>query len=91
MKKKFILKIAIAAFSIYVVAMFVQIQIDVTERKKEKEMMLDKLNQQQIVNQNLSRLLKSGNDEEYIEQYARQWLGYAMPDERIFINRSGKN
>ena len=44
---------------------------------------------QQASNDEVKRILDGGTNLEYIERIAREKLGYAYPDEKIFIDRSG--
>ena len=43
-----------------------------------------------IKNDELNRVLESGNDLEIVERVARDKLGYAKPNERVFVDISGK-
>ena len=56
----------------------------------ETEAMQQQLEAQQAQNDELSRVLQSGTDEEIVERVARDQLGYAKPNERVFVDMTGK-
>ena len=43
-----------------------------------------------LQNDELERVLESGSDTEIIERVARDKLGYAKPNERVFIDVTGQ-
>jgi cell division protein FtsB len=92
MKKKnknIILRLAVFVFAIYVAVTLVQLQINIGQKTQERSKVIaDRINQQ-IKNQELQRLLSLGNEADYIERVARDRLGFADPQERIFIDASG--
>ncbi len=61
---------------------------------KEKQI-LDELNSQievaQLENNELERLSQDGKQDEYLERVAREKLGYADPNEQVFVDLPGSN
>ena len=45
-----------------------------------------KIEEQLLVRDDLNRHLNNGDDADYIEQIAREKLGYAAPDEQVFVD-----
>ena len=69
------------AFSVYVVVMLVQLQMEITDRQNKIAALDDQIRQQEMENDNLQK--QSDNYEYYQEQKARE-QGYARPGETIF-------
>ena len=83
--------LVIVCFFIYVAYTFVSQQIDINNQKAEIE-----ATEQQIVAENekqkaLVEEKKMVNTPEWIEKYARSEMGYAAPDEIVFIDSTVKN
>ena len=45
--------------------------------------------EQRAYNEEIEEILSREDDSEYIERVAREKLGYAYPDERVYIDISG--
>ncbi len=87
--KSIIYKFAVIAFLAYGVFSIVSLNIDVAAKERE----LQELNDQVAVieQQNDEALIQSELEEnnDYIEKVAREKLGYAYPNERIYVDISG--
>ena len=55
-------------------------------QQRELEALNIQIRRQQAINDELTRLIKSGTLEEQLERVAREKLGYIRPDERIYID-----
>ena len=90
-KTSLLLKIAICAFAVYMIAALINQQVQISEKSKELSEMQQQLEEQNIRNEELRRALSDGTEQnsEYLERYAREELGYAKPDERVFVNIAG--
>lgn len=64
--------------------------VRISEKRQELENVQAKLEMQQQQNDELSRVLESGSDLEIIERVARDKLGYAKPNERVFVDVTGQ-
>lgn len=62
----------------------------ITEKQQELEAVNGQLEQQLQQNDELNRVLESGSDLEIIERVARDKLGYAKPNERVFVDVTGQ-
>ena len=90
-----LLKIAIAAFSLYMVAALVNQQIQINAKTSQLNEIQRQLEEQNVKNEELERVLSDegsagdGYDDAYIERYAREELDFAKPGERVFVNVAG--
>ena len=82
--KSILIRTSILAIVGYSVVSLVQLQVQISDKKKQ----LDDLNQQveetRLNNAELDKLIGSGGSDEAIEKIARDRLGYAYPDEVIY-------
>ena len=67
--------------------------VDICAQMNQKQNQLDSLNRQinEQTQENLEsqRLLSEEDEEAYIEKYAREKLGFARPEERVFYSITG--
>lgn len=80
---------ALLALFLYFVFGLVKTQIDISAKRQELAAVDNSLQEQLAANDELNRELASG-DQAIIERAARDELGYARPNERIFVDVSGK-
>ena len=80
---------AVLGFAVYVTVSLIGMQVEVTSKRRELLALQQNVEQQKLINAETERMLDGENDKEYIERIARDKLGYAYPDEKIFIDRSG--
>ncbi len=87
----FLLRIAILAFAVYVVATLVNQQIQIAEKRQQLDELNEQIEIQEIKNEDIEHALTSDDSvkEEYIERIAREGLDYAKPGERVFVNTAG--
>lgn len=84
-----IFKIVVCILSLSIVVSLIQLQIEMSARKQELTEIDKKIADQEQENKELRRLLALGDDITYIERFARERLGFAYPDERIYIDMAG--
>lgn len=87
---RFFLRAGLVLISGYLVAGLVFNQVDIAAKQKELQDLETQLEQQRQQNDELERVLESGSDTEIIERVARDKLGYAKPNERVFIDVTGQ-
>jgi cell division protein FtsB len=85
-KSSLVLKLFVIVFAVYAFYRFADFRIDIAERQKELATLESQIEEQKQKNAELSHILNSETDDEYMEKIARDKLGYAFPNERIFIN-----
>ncbi len=81
--------LVVAIFGYLVVGMVLN-QVEINAKRQQLEAVQQQLDAQLAENEELSRILESGTDEELIERVARDKLGYARPNERVFVDATGK-
>ena len=74
----------------YLVVSMVLNQVEIRTKRQQLQTVEQQLETQQAQNEELQRILESGSDQELIEQVARDKLGYAKPNERVFVDATGK-
>lgn len=87
---RFFLRAGLVLIGGYLVAGVVFNQVDIAAKQKELQDLENQLEQQRQQNDELERVLESGSDQEIIERVARDKLGYAKPNERVFIDVTGQ-
>ena len=75
---------------IYFVFSIVSIQIEIYKEKQKLEEIVEQINAAQLENDELARVVLGGGEAEYIERIAREKLGYAAADERVFEDIAGE-
>ena len=88
-KSSFFVKVVTFCFIVCAAVAFIQTQSDVVSKRRELAALEESIKLQQASNDEVKRILDGGTNLEYIERIAREKLGYAYPDEKIFIDRSG--
>lgn len=88
-KGNWLVRFFMLCFIGYVAISLITMQVQVASKRRYLLALEHSVEQQQLMNAETERLLNSENDESYIERIARDKLGYAYPDEKIFIDRSG--
>lgn len=83
-------KLAAAAVAVYLVVSFVAGQVTAAGKRHELAELTAKVEQQVETNQELTRLMEADNEDAYIERVAREKLGYARPNEKIFVDLTGE-
>lgn len=89
-KRKLLTTVCVVGLGLYLVISLVVSQVEVTVKKQQLASLEQQAVQQQSQNTELQRLMNAGDGTEYIERVARDRLNYASPDERVFIDMSGK-
>ncbi len=80
-KKNIFLRIACAAFAVYVVVQVVSLQIQLRNKREEIEAIEAEIRRQELLNESLED--KLDNYEVYLEEEARD-QGYSLPGEQIY-------
>jgi cell division protein FtsB len=94
-KKKplsFIIGIGLTVFVVYASITLVNAQVRLAERKQELELLQARHEVIRLEGRELDRRLAMANDmtHEDIERIAREQLDYVAPDQRVFIDISGR-
>ena len=85
-KKSFILTLGLVLLIGYFVITFLSLQLSIKERSSVLEQKNVAYQQQLAENERLKSVVESEDKSEYIEQVAREKLGYVMPGEKVFYD-----
>ena len=85
-KKSFILTLGLVLLIGYFVITFLSLQLSIKERSSVLEQKNVAYQQQVAENERLKSVVESEDKSEYIEQVAREKLGYVMPGEKVFYD-----
>ncbi|MEG0616622.1 MAG: septum formation initiator family protein [Oscillospiraceae bacterium] len=85
-----LMKLGISMLGLYLVISLITVQVDIVSKRHELAERQVTLQEQIAQNTELRRTLENSSTEETIERLARDKLGYARPDERVFVDMSGK-
>ncbi len=91
-KRNIILGVCFGLFIAYACFTLISQQIQINRKQSELAELEDKIVIQEVKNGEVEDVYKSDDkkSEEYIKKIAREELGYAEPDERVFINIAGE-
>lgn len=81
-----ILMIVLAVAVSYFLISFIVMQSDIKSQEKYIAQLNTQLADKKAENEELEKLVKSSDLDDYVEQIARRELGYVFPDERVYYN-----
>lgn len=84
--KSFILTLALILLVGYFVITIIGHRIAIKEKNEELEQKNQILQSQYAENERLEAIVESEDKSEYIEQVAREQLGFGMPNEKVFYD-----
>lgn len=87
-RKSLLLRLAVFSFAAYIAVVLIQQQLEIGRKKTEISSLKLQYQQQLSRDDELQRSLSENNDQ-YMESVARDTLGYARPNERIYVNVPG--
>ncbi len=88
--RSLLVKLALAAVAVYLLAGFVGGQIQLAAKQNELALLSQQVEAQTQENRELVRMMEEDDDTAYIERMAREKLGYAKPNERVFVDLTGE-
>ena len=88
-KANWVVRLSVLCFIAYVALTLISMQLEVLAMHRQIDQLDQDIVQEELANAEKKRVLAAGTDDDYIERIARDKLGYAYPDEKIFIDRSG--
>lgn len=84
--KSFLLTLGLILFVGYFVMTIIGLQLSVRESKAELAQKTAELGELQAQNERLQSVVDNEDKSDYIEQVAREKLGYGMPGEKVFYD-----
>ena len=88
-KNGLFLRIAVIAFAVYLLYSLISIQANISTKRNELDNIRQQYTESLIRNEELQKTLDSYGTNEFIEEQAREKLGYAYPEEHFYIDVSG--
>lgn len=88
--KNIILRVALLAFSVYMVYSMISLQAQLASKKRELEENQRVISQQNMSIDEIKELLKNGSKDDLIERAARDKLDFVFKNEEIYEDISGK-
>ncbi len=85
-KRSFILTLGIILLAGYFVISIISLQATIKERRAELEQKNAAYEQQLADNERLQSIVDDEDKSEYMEQVAREKLGFVMPGEKVFYD-----
>ena len=91
-KRNIIFGVLLVLFAAYAVVTLISQQVQINQKQSELSELEDKIIIKEVKNGEVEQVYNSSDkeNEEYIKKIARDELGYAEPDERVFINIAGE-
>ena len=91
MKKVFNIKVILMFVLVaYLSVTLITTQFDLVNKRQQLEILEEQKARVQLEVDDVQRVLEYESEEEYIERIARQRLGYANPDEKVFKDIQGE-
>ncbi len=85
-KRSFILTLALVLLVGYFIITIIDLQLEIRERKEVKEQLDTEYEQLLADNERLQAIVDSEDKGDYMEQVAREKLGFVMPNEKVFYD-----
>ena len=88
-RSNILVTLVVAVVIIAICVALVDIFAQINEKKNQLDSLNRQINEQTQENLESQRLLAEEDEETYIEKYAREKLGFARPEERVFYSITG--
>lgn len=85
-QKSFILTLALVLLVGYFIITIISLQVEIRDRKEVKEQLDIEYEQILADNERLQAIVDSEDKGDYMEQIAREKLGFVMPNEKVFYD-----
>ena len=84
------LRLGLVGLFLYLAVSLVGVQMDIVSKTQQLDDLNRQVAAQQAENQELQRTLDVDDEAAYMERVAREKLGYARPDERLYVDMTGQ-
>lgn len=85
-----IIIVGLLVFTIYVVVSCFTVLSSIRDKKYETASLQQQIQEKEEMNKELQEVLDNGIDQDYVIKRAREKLGLVFPDERVYVDISGK-
>ena len=83
------LKVMAIAFAVYLLYSLISTQASINKKQNELDALRQEYTESLIRNEELQKTRDSYGTDEFIEEQAREKLGYAYPEEHFYVDVSG--
>ena len=83
------LKVAAVAFAVYLLYSLISMQAGISKKQNELDAVRQEYTEALIRNEELQKTRDSYGTDAFVEEQAREKLGYAYPEEHFYIDVSG--
>ena len=83
------LKLAVVCVAVFIAITLVNLQIELSEKRETLSKLEEQKHQLMLSNEEKKQLIEKSDQDEFVEQIAREYFGFAYPDEQIYIDISG--
>jgi cell division protein FtsB len=83
------LKVVAIAFAVYLLYSLISTQASINRKQNELDALRQEYTESLIRNEELQKTRDSYGTDEFIEEQAREKLGYAYPEEHFYVDVSG--
>ena len=83
------LKLAVVCVAVYIAFSLVSLQIELAEKRRTLAKLEEQKQELMLSNEEKKQLIEKSDQDEFVEQIAREYFGFAYPDEQIYIDVSG--
>ncbi len=87
--KSYIFRFALLGFACYLVISCVKLQIELVNQKQVLSEQRQQNTEIELEIERLSNLIENGDDADFIEDAARERLGFVFPDEEVYKSVTG--
>ena len=89
LRRRRMICLVLMALSLYFMYTIIVIRVNISREQQQLEILERRIYDQRLANDELERIVYSDGEKEYVERIAREKLGYAAIDERIFVDLAG--
>ena len=82
-------KLAVVCVAVYVAFSLVKLQIELADKRQILSKLEEQKQQLMLSNEEKKELIEKSDQDEFVEQIAREYFDFAYPDEQIYIDISG--
>ena len=83
------LKFAVVCVAVYVAFTLVKLQVELADKRQILSKLEEQKQQLMLSNEEKKELIEKSDQDEFVEQIAREYFDFAYPDEQIYIDISG--
>ncbi len=87
--KSYLFRFALLIFAVYLVANCIKLQVELVNEKQTLKEQQQQNSEIKLEIERLSNLIENGDDADFIEDAARERLGFVFPEEDVYKSVTG--